>query len=74
VDGLLRDQIHVPRPAAPIPLSLREPDDSSVLASVVKGSANMLVTGDSDLPVVAAQSPVPILTPRAVWVRLRQRA
>jgi putative PIN family toxin of toxin-antitoxin system len=74
VESLLQDQVIVPRPPAPSSLPLRDPDDAWVLASAVEGSADMLVTGDSDLLVLAAQSPLPILTPRAAWERLRQGA
>jgi uncharacterized protein len=72
VESQLRDQIVVPRPQAPSALEIRDPDDRWVLASVEAGDADMLVTGDRDLLVVAEKSTVPILTPRAAWERLRR--
>lgn len=61
----------VPRPAAPSDLAIRDATDRWILATAVSGSADVLVTGDEDLLVVAALSPVPILSPRAFWEMLR---
>jgi uncharacterized protein len=61
----------VPRPAEPSPLELRDPDDRWIVATAMKGGAEVLVTGDSDLLEVAEESPVPILSPRAFWDLLR---
>jgi len=71
VEQLLRAQIIVPRPAERAALVGRDPDDAWVLASAVAGGADVLVTGDADLLSVANAAPVPILTPRAFWERLR---
>ena len=71
VERQLRDQMVVPRPAAPSPLPLRDPDDAWVLASAVAGAADLLVTGDKDLLTVAAHSALPILSPREAWEWLR---
>ena len=71
VEGLLRDQVIVPRPATPSRLPLRDDDDAWVLASAVEGAADLLVTGDKDLLSVAARAPLPILSPREAWERLR---
>lgn len=71
VEGQLRDQLVVPRPAAPSKLHLRDADDAWVLASAVAGAADLLVTGDKDLLMVAARAPLPIRTPREAWERLR---
>ena len=71
VEGLLRDQVIVPRPATPSRLPLRDDDDARVLASAVEGAADLLVTGDKDLLSVAARAPLPILSPREAWERLR---
>ncbi len=71
VERQLRDQLVVPRPTAPSPLPLRDPDDAWVLASAIAGAADVLVTGDKDLLTVAAHSPLPILSPREAWERLR---
>lgn len=72
VDALLRDQIIVPKPADILPLKVRDADDAWVLASAVAGDAQMLVTGDQDLLVLAPKAPLPILTPREAWELLRE--
>lgn len=71
VEGQLRDQMVVPRPAAPRVLRVRDPDDAWVLASAIAGAADLLVTGDKDLLTVATGAPLPILSPREAWQRLR---
>ena len=72
VETLLRDQTVVPRPELVLSLKVRDVDDAWVLASAVFGSADMLVSGDQDLLVLASAAPLPILTPRAAWERLRE--
>ena len=62
----------VPKPSAPLDLQIRDPDDTWVLASAVRGQADVLVTGDRDLLDVAESSPIPILTPRDCWQWLRR--
>lgn len=49
----------------PSPLSLRDPDDERVLADAISADAELLITGDQDLLVVAESSPIRILSPRA---------
>jgi len=71
VEDLLRDQTVVPKPAVLLSLKVRDPDDAWVLASAVSGAAELLVTGDQDLLVLADRAPLPILTPREAWERLR---
>lgn len=73
VEELLRDQTVIAKPAALLPLAVRDPDDAWVLASAVAGQADLLVTGDADLLVLADQSPVAIVSPREGWLRLRER-
>lgn len=73
VEELLRDQTIIATPAALLPLAVRDPDDAWVLASAVAGQADLLVTGDADLLVLAEQSPVAIVSPREGWLRLRER-
>jgi len=72
VEAELRAQTIVPKPAAPSPLPIRDPDDRWVLASAVAGEAQLLVTGDQDLLAVAGQSS--IVDPRGCWERLRGTA
>lgn len=74
VERQLRDQTIVPKPAALPSVHVRDRDDAWVLASAIEGGAAMLVTGDKDLLDVAGEAPVPILTPRAAWERLRGEA
>jgi uncharacterized protein len=71
VENLLRDQTVVPKPTALLSIKVRDPDDAWVLASAVSGGADLLVTGDQDLLVLADRAPLPILTPREAWERLR---
>jgi putative PIN family toxin of toxin-antitoxin system len=71
VEAVLREQIVVPRPEVLLPLPVRDEADAWVLASAVAAEADLLVTGDKDLLVVADESPVPIITPREAWERLR---
>jgi putative PIN family toxin of toxin-antitoxin system len=68
---LLRDQTVIPKPAALLSLKVRDPDDAWVLASAVVGGADLLVSGDQDLLVLANRAPLPILSPRDAWSRLR---
>jgi putative toxin-antitoxin system toxin component, PIN family len=72
VEGQLRDHTVVPKPAAPSEIRVRDKDDEWVLASAIAGAADMLVTGDHDLLAVAKASPLPVLTPRVAWERLRE--
>ena len=55
----------VPASNLPSPLSLRDPDDERVLADAISADAEVLVSGDQDLLVVAEASPIRILSPRA---------
>lgn len=71
-ENLLKDQTIVSRPAQPSAVPMRNPDDAWVLASAVVAAADLLVTGDKDLLSLGADAPIPILTPRAAWERLRQ--
>lgn len=71
VEGQLRAQIVIPRPAAPAPVTCRDPDDKWVLASAIDGNAQVLVTGDKDLLVLNGKLPFPIVTPREAWESLR---
>lgn len=57
----------LPKPKAPVSISLRDPDDAWILATAVIGNADVLVTGDGDLLSVANRSPVTIVAPREFW-------
>ena len=69
--ALLRAQEVVPKPAKPSALPMRDEDDKWIVASAVAGQADVLVTGDQDLLSVAGRSPIPIVSPRGFWDRLR---
>jgi putative PIN family toxin of toxin-antitoxin system len=55
----------VPASNLPSPISLSDPDDEHVLAEAISADAEVLVSGDQDLLVVAEASPIRILSPRA---------
>jgi putative PIN family toxin of toxin-antitoxin system len=71
IESELRAETVVPRPAEPSSVGVRDPDDRWVLASALNGGADMLVTGDQDLLAVANAVPIPIVSPRGCWDRLR---
>lgn len=73
VEQLLREQTVVPRPKEQLSVVVRDPDDAWVLASAVAAGADVLVTGDTDLLSIAADSPVPIVDPRGFWNMVRRR-
>jgi len=52
-------------------VTLRDPTDIRILGEALAADAEALVTGDRDLLDAAAQAPLPILSPRAFWDRLR---
>ena len=59
------------KPDTVLSVKVRDADDAWVLASAVAGQAELLVTGDDDLLVLAAKAPLPIVSPREAWTRLR---
>lgn len=72
VEAVLSAFDAVPRPAKPSPTNVRDPADRWILATVVAGRADVLVTGDQDLLALGADAPVPVLDPRAFWELLRR--
>ena len=60
--------------AEPLPIAIRDASDALVLAEAVAGGAEVLVTGDHDLLAVVDQSPIDIVTPRGLWLRLTANA
>ncbi|MBV8207073.1 MAG: putative toxin-antitoxin system toxin component, PIN family [Acidobacteria bacterium] len=68
LEKLLRQETIIPKPDQANEI-VRDPDDTWVLASAVAAGADILVTGDKDLLQVSA--PLPTLTPRDCWLRLR---
>lgn len=72
IEGFLREYEVIGKPKRHLGLGLRDPDDEWIVASAVRGHADVLVTGDQDLLSVASL-PVVVLSPRDFWVRLRAR-
>ncbi len=70
-EQVLRTQTVIANAVALAAPRVRDAADARVLASAVAGGADVLVTGDADLLIVAARSPIPILSPRELWERLR---
>jgi len=70
---LLKRQTVVPRPAAPWAGSIEDPDDAWILASALKGAADVLVTGDMDLLSLEPVPGIDILSPRGLWETLAAR-
>ena len=73
IEALLREGVVVPKPSAHLRLKISDPDDEWIVASAALGKADVLVTGDDALLKAAARSPVPIVSPRSLWERLRKR-
>ena len=71
VEALLRTVPVIPKPATPSTVAIRDPADRWILATVVAGATDVLVTGDRDLLDVVGDAPIPILAPRAFWELLR---
>jgi putative PIN family toxin of toxin-antitoxin system len=53
--------------------AVRDPDDAIILSEAVGANADVLVTGDKDLLVVAGESPISILSPREFWELAKKR-
>ncbi len=66
-DTFLRQQALVVDVAPPLTIAIRDPDDRIILSEAVAGQAEVLVTGDRDLLDIAAEAPLPIMTPRSFW-------
>lgn len=71
VEAVLEPCEIAPRSGSPSPVPMRDPDDERVLADAVSAGAEILVSGDQDLLVVADESPIRILSPRGFLVLAR---
>ena len=71
LDAFLRRQGDVVRTDRLLRLKIRDPSDRPILAEAVAGRADVLVTGDRDLLVLAARAPLAIRSPREFWDFLR---
>jgi len=73
IGDFLRECEVIGKPKRHLALALRDPDDEWIVASAIRGHANVLVTGDQDLLSVTSL-PVLVLSPRDFWTRLRARS
>ncbi len=71
IESVLTTVPVVPKPAHPALMHIRDSTDRWIVATAIDGAADVLVTGDEDLLVVASESPIRILGPRAFWESLR---
>lgn len=71
IEAQLRGGIAVKTPAQHLGLKISDPDDEWVVASAVAGDADVLVTGDVAILKLGKRAPLPILSPRGFWDRLR---
>jgi putative PIN family toxin of toxin-antitoxin system len=69
--AMLRTHEVVPKPQQPSEIPVRHRDDRWALASAIAAQADVLVSGDLDLLTVARNAPIPVLSPRGFWDRLR---
>lgn len=60
-----------PRPPAPDPFAIDDPDDAWVVATAVMCGADVLVTGEAALLAAAQLAPLRIVSPRGFWESLR---
>jgi putative PIN family toxin of toxin-antitoxin system len=70
-EAFLRRQGEVVPTVPPLALRVRDAADRAILAEAVAGRADVLVTGDRDLLVLAPRAPLRIQSPREFWEQLR---
>lgn len=71
IDALLRDQVVVSTPQKHLHLDISAADDEWIVAEAMAGDADVLVTGDAALQKLGKRAPLPIVSPRGLWDRLR---
>ena len=74
VSFLRREAAVVAVAADSFEIEVRDPDDTEILAEAIAGRADVMVTGDRDLPELAVHADVTILSPRGFWERLAGRS
>jgi len=74
IEKFLREYEIVPVPKNGPPVSIRDPNDDSVLASAIAGKADVLVTGDSEMLELGNRFPISIVNPRGFWSMLRGKS
>ena len=71
ISAFIKSESQVIDPSEPASWPERDPDDRWVVAAALGSEAEILVTGDRDLLDAADRSPIPIVSPREFWERLR---
>ena len=71
IEALLRDQVVVRTPTEHLSLNISDPDDEWIVAEAMAGEADVLVTGDRALHKLGKRAPLPSVSPRGLWDRLR---
>jgi putative PIN family toxin of toxin-antitoxin system len=71
IAAFVRDEAQVVNPEEPAVWPESDLDDRWIVAAAIEGRADVLVTGDRDLLEIADEIPVPVLSPRGFWERLR---
>lgn len=71
-EEFLRREAMVASQSTSIAVELADPDDAVVLGEAIASGCDALVTGDQDLLEIADGAPIPILSPRQFWQRLRE--
>jgi putative PIN family toxin of toxin-antitoxin system len=71
IEAALRESVVVETPAEHLNLGISDPDDEWVVASAVAAGADVLVTGNAALLKLGKRAPLPIVSPRGLWERLR---
>jgi uncharacterized protein len=71
IEADLRDSVVVKTPDEHLNIGISDPDDEWVVASAVAGGPDLLVTGDDALLKLGKRAPLPIVSPRGLWERLR---
>lgn len=72
VTSFLESESLVIDPKKPAAWPKSDPDDRWIAAAALEGGAEIIVSGDRDLLEAAKESPIPIVSPREFWERLRR--